>query len=150
TKAQTQYRLQFDPSNMTVAANNMRDAAMADNLIWLAREAFPRRKIIVWAATSHNIRNPHLIEIGNPNLPYANRTTMGHLVWQAFGDAVYNVGFTAYEGSFGWFNMEPLTLDPPSPDSLEGLWGETKHDNAFLDLRRLPAGGEWLRAPLVS
>ena len=153
TKAQTDLRFAADPEN----SDNMRDAAMADNLIWLAREAFPRRKIIVWAATSHNIRNPHLIEIGNPELSYATRTTMGHLVWQAFGDAVYNVGFTAYEGSVGWANNDlgwfpsgPITLRPPSPDSLEGLWGETRHDNALLDLRRLPAGGDWLRAPLVS
>jgi len=150
TKAQTQYRLQFDPNNMTVAALSLRDAAMADNLIWLAREAFPRRKIIVWAATYHNMRNPHLIDTGMPNLSYANTTTMGHLVWQAFGGAVYNVGFTAYEGQVGMVGSEPQELSPPSPDSLEGLWGETRHDNAFLDLRRIPTGGDWLRMPLVS
>jgi len=153
TKAQTELRFGADPES----SGNVRDAAMADNLIWLAREAFPRRKIIVWAATSHNIRNPHLIEIGNPDPSYATRTTMGHLVWQAFGAAAYNVGFTAYEGSVGWANNDlgwfpsgPITLPPPSPDSLEGLWGETRHDNAFLDLRRLPAGGDWLKTPLVS
>ena len=143
TKAQIQLRFGYDPENFTMTVTNVRDPAMANNLIWLAREAFPRRKIIVWAATFHNIRNPHLIETG--------LTTMGHLVWQAFGDAVYNVGFTAYEGSFGWFDWEqPVAMPPPSPDSLEGLWGETKHDNAFLDLRRLPAGGDWLRTPQVS
>src|SRR5262249_40860196 len=157
TKAQIQLRFGADPENFTMTVANVRDAAMADNLIWLVREAFPRRKIIVWAATFHNMRNPHLIDIGNPDLPFANLTTMGHLVWQAFGDAVYNVGFTAYEGSIGWasnelgwFPSEPVPLPSPSPNSLEGLWGETRHDNAFLDLRRLPAGGDWLRTPLVS
>jgi len=150
TKAHTQYRVQVDLNNITIAATNVRDAAMGDNLIWLAREAFPRRKIIVWAATYHNMRNPHLIETGNPYLSYAKTTTMGHLVWQAFGEAVYSVGFTAYEGQHGWVGTEPKELSPPFPDSLEGLWGETRHDNAFLDLRRIPAGGDWLRTPLVG
>src|SRR5262249_54080244 len=34
--------------------------------------------------------------------------------------------------------------------SLEDLWGATTQHVSFLDLRRIPAGGEWLQAPLVS
>jgi len=150
TKAQTQLLFQIDLKKITVAANNVRDAAMADNLIWLARKGFPRRKILVWAATQHNMRNLHLIETGNPYLSFAKLTTMGHLAWQAFGEAVYSVGFTAYEGQHGMAGTEPKQLSPPFPDSLEGLWGETRHDTAFLDLRRIPAGGDWLRTPLVG
>jgi erythromycin esterase len=143
-RAFTQLRFQFK-GDVTPADTNVRDAAMADNLLWLAREAYSGRKIIVWAATFHNVRNLHLTN------PDTKVITMGHTAWQALGDAIYNVGFTAYEGRVGWTNQETVAeLGPPTRDSLEDLWGATTQDNAFLDLRRVAAGGEWLQAPLVS
>src|SRR5215469_7848319 len=42
---------------------NVRDPQMADNLVWLARSAFPDRKIIVWAASMHLSRNPSEIKM---------------------------------------------------------------------------------------
>src|SRR5262249_15676325 len=36
---------------------NLRDTQMGKNLVWLARTAYPDRKIIVWAATFHVMRN---------------------------------------------------------------------------------------------
>ncbi len=132
-------------------AFNLRDMAMADNLMWLAREAHPQRKIIVLAATGHIIRNPQMIDTMMPERPYpAGQTTMGHLVSQALGTAVYSVGFTAYEGHYGRLGDEPTAIAPPARGSLEDLWGATTQQNAFLDLRRIPAGGEWLQAPLIS
>jgi erythromycin esterase len=122
---------------------NQRDAGMADNLIWLAREAYPGRKIIVWAATFHNIRHP---EVTVPD----GRTTMGRHVWQALGDTLFNVAFTGYAGLRGVASREPTELAPPPADSLEGLWGATNQQNGFLDLRRLPPGGEWLDVPFPS
>jgi erythromycin esterase-like protein len=57
----------------------------------------------------------------------------------------------AYEGSHASFNGETdMVLAPPPPDSLEDLWGATEQHNAFLDLRRIPTSGEWLKAPLLS
>src|SRR5262249_13416419 len=78
TKAQTQLRFGADPENFTMTITNVRDPAMAANLVWLAREAFPRRKIIGSAATFHNIRNHHLIE--------TRLMTICHLVSQAVAD----------------------------------------------------------------
>ncbi len=34
--------------------------------------------------------------------------------------------------------------------SLEDLLHQTGHEYAFLDLRQIPSGGEWLREPLSS
>jgi hypothetical protein len=131
----------LDTSNWPglLKAINLRDAAMADNLLWLAREAYAGRKIVVWAQTLHNSRNT------------SEFITMGHLAWQALGNAIYSVGFSAYEGRTGWATKNEVNeLPRPPSDSLEDLWGATPHENAFLDLRRVPAGGEWLQAPLVS
>lgn len=41
----------------TVRDNNPRDQRMGENLNWLARERYPDRKLIVWAASFHNARN---------------------------------------------------------------------------------------------
>ena len=64
------------------AVMNIRDAQMADNLLWLARERYAGRKIIVWAATSHASRN-------RQSHPSAHRrpgmVPMGHRVWPALG-----------------------------------------------------------------
>ena len=98
-KAYTEYRYHMDLENAGPADIARRDAAMGDNLIWLAREAFAGRKIIVWAATYHNIRNLHLA--GNSD-PYTQVKTMGHFVWDVLGDATYNVAFLGYEGLTGW------------------------------------------------
>src|SRR5262249_24981275 len=38
-----------------------RDQQMARNLIWLAHEAYPKRKIMVWAAAFHLMRNPETV-----------------------------------------------------------------------------------------
>src|SRR5262249_36351235 len=76
----TELRSKWDPKNLEVTAPdiNTRDAAMADNLIWLARDVYPQRKIIVWAATFHNLRNPQLVDSGTFELPFADLTPMGH------------------------------------------------------------------------
>ena len=68
----------------------------------------------------------------------------------AFGDAIYNVGFTAHAGEHAWFNGKPTPLPPPPSGSLEELWGATGHEDAFVDLRRIRPGGEWLVAERVA
>ena len=148
-KAYTEYRYHMDLENAGPADIARRDAAMGDNLIWLAREAFAGRKIIVWAATYHNIRNLHLA--GNSD-PYTQVKTMGHFVWDVLGDATYNVAFLGYEGLTGWADggMPETKLVRPPVDSLEDLWGATTQDNAFLDLRRVAPGGHWLQERLAA
>jgi erythromycin esterase len=143
-KANLQVSFERKPE-ITLPDFNRRDVAMADNLLWLARAAYPDRKIIVWAATYHAMRNPHLIHSDDPVLAYQEVTTMGHLVAKELGDAVYTVACTSYEGSFGgtlW--NKTMRLQPAPADTLEDVWAGTSHDNAFLDLRHLPAGA-WLR-----
>jgi erythromycin esterase len=64
------------------AYSDGRDPQMARNLAWLAREYFPGRKIIVWAANPHVIRHPYRIPQQNINISVG----MGQGVWEAFGD----------------------------------------------------------------
>ena len=93
------------------AYTNVRDPQMADNLVWLARSAYPKRKIIVWAASMHLARNPAEIKLiakvdGRPVEPrqaethFDNAPTMGDVAWRALSDEMYSVAFTAADGVF--------------------------------------------------
>jgi len=142
-KSQAQCHFQVDPR--TFAEMSRRDMQMGENIVWLAREAYPRRKIIVWAATFHNARNLNLI---NPEA--RDLVTMGHVAWQALGSEICNVGFTSYEGASAFAGRTPTSLPVPPAGSLEDLWAGTSHQLAFLDLRKLAPGGEWLRESCLS
>jgi erythromycin esterase len=121
---------------------SLRDQQMARNLIWLARTAYPKRKIIVWAASSHITRNP-------PS--DWNRTSMGHEVWKVLGKEVYTIAFTAAEGWWKTWPMNlPNQLKPPPAGSLEDLFVRVGYDNACVDFRSLCYDGAWLREKLIA
>ena len=149
-RAHATFNFVFEPNPPAFKAsdNNGRDVQMAENLIWLAERRYPGKKIIVWAATFHNIRNP--TTVGEPGF-YEGLRTMGHVAWEKLGEQIYNLGFVASEGKLGpWSAQTKRDVPVPSPESLDGLLASTTHDLAILDFRNLPPGGEWLRSPLVS
>ena len=130
----------------------MRDIQMGHNLIWLASERYPDRKIIVWAATFHNARNLDQIETADPELQevYDQISVMGDVVWEALGDQVYSLGFTAYSGTAGVVWQSPEDLEESSEGSLEDLMNQANLEYAIVDFRHPPQGGEWLQDRMVS
>ena len=139
-----------DVSDWTVdpAVFTMRDVQMGKNLIWLAKERYPNRKIIVWAATFHNARNLGTIEVSDPKLArlYPGVTPMGEVAWKALGDELYSLGFTSYEGEHArFFTPVAAVLPKPSAGSLEDLCARAGLVNAWIDFR-----GSWPRAALTG
>jgi len=130
--------------------SSIRDVQMGENLLWLADEAFPGRKVIVWAATLHVARVVEGIDWVNSSASYAGYTTMGQVVWEGIGTDAYVVGFTAGGGQVGNWRSEPWQLPPPEEGSLEEVFMDAGFLNAFLDLRAIPSGGEWLSEYLLS
>jgi len=128
---------------------NVRDRAMAENLIWLSEHQFPKRKIIVWAASFHTLRNASEIEVVDRSLSYAGTVPMGHTVWERLGKRTYSIAFTAYAGSAGNPFFSASRLTPSGRGSLEWLFHHSGLSNAFVDLRGIPRG-HWLRTPLVA
>jgi erythromycin esterase len=128
---------------------NRRDSVMAANLAWIVRQA-PTRKVIVWGATSHLVRN----RTGIQNDPAPGMIPMGHHISEAFPGDVYTIGFLAAEGEMGMARRG--TSVPRSPvasadsASLDGLWRDSGQSLGFLDLRSVPKGGEWLNASLSA
>lgn len=136
----------------TVAsANNLRDAQLAENLLWLVNQRYPGRKVVVWGATTHFVRNATTIDFDDRN-SFAGYVTMGDHVRSALGDSMVTIGFTAHGGSVGRHGHPPINLDayPPPAGSLEDLMKRAGLDNAFVDLRGDDAGRAWLRKPLSS
>lgn len=132
----------------------LRDGQMGRNLIWLANEHYPGRKIIVWAATYHAARNLDRIDPGSPELArfYQAVSPAGEVAWKTLGEQMYTLGFTAYEGNVGsvFRTAPPEPLLEPTAGSLEDLMFRAGLENAFVDFRNPPPGGDWLRQPLIS
>jgi erythromycin esterase len=127
--------------SLTAASNNRRDRQMAENLLWLATEKHPDKKIIVWGATTHLMRNAETLEetgLLGRSKAFEGYATMGHHVSKRLGDAVYTIGFLANEGSWRWATNAAFagTIEPAPEGSFEALFVRAGVENAFLDLRR--------------
>ena len=137
--------------NWSLTSSGGKDPQMARNLAWLAREYFPGRKIIVWAANPHVLRQ-NAAEV----VTMAGHTvTMGQGVWEAFGDRTFVIAATAYSGQFRWTAMPPsmtytVVSDQDSTFELEELLAAIGLEQAVVPLRNVPPGGDWLRSPILS
>jgi erythromycin esterase len=129
--------------------NNVRDTAMADNLLWLANEWCKGKKLIVWAASFHGVREAESIETDNDDLDYHGLLTMGHAAYAEVGKDLYSIAFTAYEGKSGNPFFGSARLARSESGSLESLCHDAGHPYLFVDFRALP-DGHWLRAPIVA
>lgn len=136
----------------------LRDYQMGENLIWFAKQYFPNRKIIGWAATIHNARNLPQIDTQFPGMQehYSKSVVMGDYVWSALGSQMYSLGFTAYEGSCGGrghlnsqYN-QVREIPPASSGSLEDLMVQAKLENALIDFRHPLDGSDWLREKIMA
>lgn len=136
-----------------------RDAQMARNLIWQADEYYADRKIIVWAASFHIMRNPADIEVPDGSVDYSNMVQMGQRVHQSLGQRVYTIGFTAHQGRAGSCFGQSWSLDPSPGGTFESICSEAGLENALIPLntdtspnwlneKRLarPLGYTWMKA----
>jgi erythromycin esterase len=126
-----------------------RDRAMAENVRWLAEEAFPGQKIVLWA------HNGHVgTKIGG------SEKTLGDHLRERYSNQMIVMGFSTDHGSVrawpvkeGRFQPGPAAffpLAPASSVSVEAVFAETGVPRFILDLRDLPtdsAVGAWLAKP---
>lgn len=140
---------------------NIREAANADNLLWLARERFAGRKLIVWCHNMHLFAGvTGLVNIAGPELPANARTddrgrvlnvmdSTGRRVKQALGDSAYVLGVMAHSGAWSWLGNPPIDYAPAETDSIEELLHAVGSPTLFLDLRQVRAdASHWLNSPL--
>ncbi len=127
---------------------NPRDRQMGENLTWLAEEYYAGRKLIVWAATMHAIRNADAIDTGNSPLSYEGVLPMGHYLSDALGEEAFTVGFTTFHGSAGRAGGPSGPIPDAPAGSLESLCVQAGLENAVIPFRHQDA--EWVHAPISS
>lgn len=151
--AEQSWRTDYEDHTRDVAVFAMRDRQMGKNLLWLANERYPDRKIIVWGATFHNARNLGTIETSDAKHArlYRGTAPMGEVAWKELGKELYSLGFLSFEGESAFvFARNARPVPKASAGSLEDLFVRAGLTTALVDFRKPPAGGEWLRQPLVA
>ena len=131
------FYLKYDaPTSIADSTFSYRDIQMGKNLLWIVNNN-PGKKIIVWAATYHIMRNLRSIQYsGIYSEVYKNVTTMGDVVYNGLGNKSYTIGFTAYQGYWGrFFDDSKIKIPEPDHNSIENLFYEAGFENAFIDLR---------------
>lgn len=135
---------------------DIREEAMGDTLVWLAQEAMPDAKLIVWAASSHLAYGARLVETSDQKGTFhpddGDWTPMGVRAREALGADFYTIDCIAFEGQIGSLGRWNRPLEPASPHTIDGLCAATGADFLFLDLATLAEreGGAWLAEPQVA
>lgn len=116
-----------------------RDQGMARNVVAIARQIHPGRKIITWA---HNF---HVGERNSRVEPY-DYPTMGEWVTAELGDQVYTIGFYMGSGTAANNDRSLYTIEQAAGDHLEALFSKVDSPAWFADLSEVSASGqEWPR-----
>ena len=78
---------------------------MAENLIWLAETKFKNRKIIVWAASYHIVKEKQ--ELSFNRIDSKSVELLGNMVNLRMPGQVYSLNFIGGSGTYGeWFKQE--------------------------------------------
>jgi erythromycin esterase len=129
-------------------SGDYRDQMMAANVRWLAEEAFPGEKIVLWA---HNL---HVTAAKR-----ASSRPMGDWLREVLGDGLYVLGFAIHKGDVRavaqeGFRMTGLSTSPmpPAPANTgAAVLNTVGLPIFFADLQSLAAGGgvvgAWLGQP---
>lgn len=113
---------------------NIREAANAKNIEWLANKKYKGEKLIVWA---HNSHVSHQGADGHFRKAKSGEVILdstGRIVKEKFGTQMYSIGFVASGGKWSWMGNPTIPFVPSEKGSLEYTLGQSGHDLGFLDL----------------
>ncbi|MBS1825778.1 MAG: erythromycin esterase family protein [Acidobacteria bacterium] len=88
--------------NETRRGTSYRDSAMAENIQWLASQAFPKEKIILWAHSGHLTREP-------------GSQSAGEILAKTYGKDYFILGFTFHQGAVRASPGQSEHAVPPAP-----------------------------------
>ncbi|UCE21878.1 MAG: erythromycin esterase family protein [Candidatus Aminicenantes bacterium] len=136
--------------------NYLRDREMAKSFLWILDNLFPERKVIIWAATAHLIRNADEIESEEGKAYYPVAYHMGQHLYARLGNQMYTIAVTAYKGEYGEifpegskFESAIEDFEPAPENSFEAVAHKMGLPYSFTDLRSAPAD-HWLKDSFVS
>jgi erythromycin esterase len=124
-----------------VALNNVRDEAMADNILWLLDQN-PASRIVVWMANVHAARSLETLDVtGSSANPHAfdGYHPTGERLARVLGHRAYSIAMTAFEGTVGNPPTKPYALSPTPEGSFESRMASGQAPAAFVDFRSVSA-----------
>lgn len=137
-------RFRSGTGNFNREDSNYRDQGMAANLIWLANQRYPGRRIIVWTASFHALHSPSSIKLSHGSFTYDGVVTMGELARKAFGKQMYTIAFTAAEGEAGAATGgSNIQVQTAQDESFEALCLRVGHPFLYVDFAKL-SQSHWL------
>lgn len=92
---------------------------MAENLIWLAEERYPDEKIIVRLHNGHAVKNLQSLAPHLPDSLIGDSLNMGSRVYEHFGEELFIMGSTYYQGTHSKWDFKPIDIPTPPKGSLE-------------------------------
>ncbi|MCB0381432.1 MAG: erythromycin esterase family protein [Flavobacteriales bacterium] len=108
---------------------SQRDSVMANNLIWLMDEFYPKEKIIVWSANTHISKSTKSLQ----SKYFQENKMMGEYLKKYYDNSYYTLGFTSYGGRFfdRWF-INTLVTSKPKKKSIESFLKNKEYDYCFI------------------
>ncbi|WP_426493292.1 erythromycin esterase family protein [Hymenobacter sp. 102] len=121
-----------DSTEWTPTTSNPRDAQMADNLLWYARQ-HPQEKIICWGALPHLANQVQALNTAETN----GFRPMGQAVKEGLGaEAVYVLGTLAGGGTHGFGSWgKYLPVPAPAAGTLEAELLAQGQEYSFVSLK---------------
>ncbi|MEZ4795569.1 MAG: erythromycin esterase family protein [Flavobacteriaceae bacterium] len=107
----------------------LRDELMAENLVWLLKEIYPNKKVIVWAHNAH---------IENNSAEGYNLKLMGHYLKEKYKDNYYSIGLFAYEGkAYQHWTKNTIPFKNNDSIAIEKRFFDTNKNVSFLNLSKV-------------
>jgi erythromycin esterase len=130
------------------SGGELRDLAMAGNLIWLRQHQFAGRRAVVWAHNAHISRS----EFEMPDLVSRPVDGMGNHLATRYEQDMISVALLFGGGTYPADNgRDTQVFEPNGPGYLDGLLHRTGIGIFAVDLRPAPADGPaagWLDRPV--
>jgi erythromycin esterase-like protein len=140
------YNAIFNQSLIVDHVNNVRDEYMAENLLFLLEEKYADKKVILFGATYHFLRNNSaLIHQPESQVPIEKSTIAVDIIYPQLKDDLYVIGFTSGSGYYGNVDVGEQGDEVPTPveNSLEAQLLKTDLDNVFISLRHTKSAPEF-------
>jgi len=134
---------------------NARDVQMGKNLVWLAKNKYKNRKIIVWASNFHCFRNSEELTSTVEALKFIDAVnkktiTMGDILYDSLQSRIYSIGFTQYTGKRKNLQNNKTEDIPDYSDlSFENVISSVGNEYSFVDLRDTN-NPVWLKEEFIS
>jgi erythromycin esterase len=127
------------------ATFNLRDETQAQNVLWLAENRYPGRKIILWAANFHLLKSLDSIQAA-PERDLHSTRTMG----QMLGSHFVSLACIADEGRASNHGSGSEAVDPHTKDAIESMLTQAGFETALVDLHASEPASDWIHTPFIA